>query len=98
VGQEPEIPMTLFADAGAVSQMAHAEPASRADVARERRRAVVARRCPGRPSAAARLRVAWGHVAARTDGRGLASLPPASRRPSGSTTKMPTYLELPTNF
>jgi hypothetical protein len=89
VGQEPEIPMTLFADAGAVSQMAHAEPASRA---------VVARRCPGRPSAAARLRVAWGHVAARTDGRGLASLPPASRRPSGSTTKMPTYLELPTNF
>jgi penicillin-binding protein 1A len=65
VGQEPKIPMTLLAEAGAASQTAHAEPACRADVARERLRAVVARWCDGRSSAAAWLRVARGRVATR---------------------------------
>jgi penicillin-binding protein 1A len=70
VGQKPEIPMTLLADAGAVSETAHAEPASRTDVTRDRRRAVGARQCDGRPSAAAWLRVARGRVAARLPAAG----------------------------
>lgn len=65
MGQEPEIPMTLLAEAGAAPRTAHAGPASRADVAPERLRIVVARLCDGRSSAAARLRVARGRVAAR---------------------------------
>jgi hypothetical protein len=64
-GQEPEIPMALLAEAGAAPQTAHAEAASRADVAPERLRAVLARLCDGRSSAAAWLRVARGRVAAR---------------------------------
>ncbi len=64
MGQEPEIPMTLLAEAGAASRTAHAEPTSRADVARGRLRAVVARRRDDRFSAAAWLRVVRGRVAA----------------------------------
>jgi penicillin-binding protein 1A len=62
VGQELEIPMTLLADVGAVSHTAHAEPASRAGVAR---RAGGAPQRDGRSSVAAWFRVIRSRVAAR---------------------------------
>ena len=65
MGQKPEMPMTLLAEAGAAPRTAHAEPASRADGARRRLRAVVARLRDGRSSGAAWRRVARGRVAAR---------------------------------
>jgi len=57
--------MTLLAEAGAAPQTADAEPASRADVARERLQAVLTRLCDVRSSAASWLRVARGRVAVR---------------------------------
>jgi membrane carboxypeptidase/penicillin-binding protein len=56
--------MTLLPEAAA-PRSAHAEPASRADVARGRLRTVGARLCDGRSAAAAWLRVARGRLAAR---------------------------------
>ena len=64
MGQEPKIQMPLLADADA-APTAHAEPASSADVARSRLRAVVTRLCDARCFAVAWLRVVRGRVAAR---------------------------------
>ena len=64
MGQEPDGPMTLLAEATA-SRTAHVEPASRTGVARARFRAVTPRLGDGRSSAAGWLRVTWARVGAR---------------------------------
>ena len=61
--QEPKIPVTLLAEAGATSQSTHGASARRLSVPRSRSRATVERRGDRRSAAAGRIRVAWSRAA-----------------------------------